>query len=752
MSRCLAVAAGTAAVLAALAAGGPAGAATSTGTPREATGTAPVSPRVATRSLPPAVRGLSYLTELTAAGGAGPYTWSATALPAGLRLSPGGLLSGYPTARGAQAVAVRVRDAAGRTARATLRLAVPATLPGGCVARACALLAPSPRTVAVPAAAVVAVTGPAATGQAAPGEDGQVVLRGGPAVTAGDVLTVAATGHDPSGLVAVAESVTAGPGVTVVTVRSATPGRAFEAGTVQAVTAGAAPGPAGRGARGGPALARTLRQRAAPAPAAAGSVLSCASRVTSRVHGLTVTPALAPAVALQWQRGLGRRPVGRAGGVRPDAIGPGPIGPSGAVGLRLFQFTLAGTITVNLGVTVSGPSRCTMTLPAVRSSVAAGGLGAVALRLRPALTLVTTGPVDTTTAVTLTCAAAYRLFEGQVTRTDYCTAAGQRPRLRAGGGSATVTGTIGVSAAVGGLSLVTGTATAALHAAYQPGRAPAAESDARSGFDLAAALGHIWTGAPRAAVADGTAFAGAQSAGGNWVTGGGVTAPGPAVIAVTPAVAYPWSAAVCGYPAPSFGPSAFTVSGRGFAPGEGVTAAAGWRASPGAARAGAAGSFTVTERVGEVPGVLDRAFGVTASGTAGSAARSAIVLDADGCLRQSGGGGRVSVRWGGNGFDPGSALSLSVNGVVSGYAVAGARGSGGATAVVSCPAAGRYRWQVAGTANGAPAAAAGWLGCAARVVSPGRPRAVSRQEAGAPASAEPVRSPWRVPPARPPLA
>ena len=749
MSRCLAVAAGTAAVLATLVSGGPAGAAAGSGVPREAAGTAATAHaalRVATRSLPPAVRGLSYLTVLTAAGGAGPYTWSATTLPAGLQLSPGGLLSGYPTARGGQAVAVRVRDAGGQTAQAALRLAVPATLPGGCVARACALLSPSPRTVAVPASAVVAVTGPAASGQAAPGQAGELVLRGGPAVIAGDTLTVAATGHDPSGMVAVAGSVTAWRGVRVVRVRSAAPASAFEAGTVQAVTAGT-------GTTAGPA--RALQRQGAPAPAAAGNVLSCSSRVTSRVHGLTVTPALAPAVALQWQRGLDQRPASSPGGVRPGAIGPGEIGPSGSVGLRLFQFTLAGTITVNLGVSVSGPSRCTMTLPAVRRSVAAGGLGAVALRLRPSLTLVTTGPVDTTTSVTLTCAAAYRLLAGQVTRTDYCAAAGRRPRLSAGGG-ATVTATIGVSAAVGGLSLVSGTATAALHAAYQAGRAPATETDARSGFDLAAAMGNIWTGSARATVASGTAYTGAQSADGGWVTRGGGTgkggAPGPAVITVTPAVAYPWSAAVCGYPAPSFGRAAVTVAGRGFAPGEGVTAGAGWRTSRRAAHAGTAGSFTVTEPVGEVPGVLDRAFGVTASGTGGPAARSAIVLDADGCLRQTGRAGRVSLRWGGNGFDPRSALSLSVNGVVSGYAVTDAHGSGGATAVVGCPSAGRYHWQVAGTANGAPAAAAGWLGCAARPVSPGRPPAISIQEAGAPASAEPVSSPWRVPPARPPLA
>ena len=90
-----------------------------------------------------------------------------------------------------------MRDAVGHTGRATLRLAVPSTLPGGCVARACALLSPSPRTVAVPAAAVVTVTGKAAAGQAAPGQAGRVLLRGGPPVTAGDLLTVAATGPRP---------------------------------------------------------------------------------------------------------------------------------------------------------------------------------------------------------------------------------------------------------------------------------------------------------------------------------------------------------------------------------------------------------------------------------------------------------------------------------------------------------------------------------------------------------------------------
>jgi hypothetical protein len=342
---------------------------------------------------------------------------------------------------------------------------------------------------------------------------------------------------------------------------------------------------------------------------------------------------MTPTVAAQWREGHDGLPVRGAGAARET---PGS--------LRLFQFTMAGTVTVNLGVSVSGPARCTMTLPAVTRTVSAGALGAVVLRLRPTLNLVTTGALDVTTSVTLTCDVFYRLDAGTVTRSDQCTAADQPLRVSSlGGASATVRGAIGVSASLDGLNVVAGTASAALHAGFQPGGGTVAETDASAAFDLAAPLGGLWSGAPRAAVADGTAFSGVLSASARKPS----RAAAPAVITVTPAAAYPWSV-----------------------------------------------------------------------------------------------------------------VSLSVDGAVAGSAATDGRGSGGTSAAVSCPVAGRYQWQVSGTVNGAPAAAAGWASCASPRVSPAYPGPAGqlpyppagvRLMTGAPAASAPVRQPWRVPPARPPL-
>lgn len=92
-------------------------------------------------ALPLATAGVAYSATLTAAGGVGPYRFAlnSSALPAGLALSPGGIVSGTPTAAGAFAFTVNVTDANGQAGIANLTLTVgnsaitvtPATLPGG---------------------------------------------------------------------------------------------------------------------------------------------------------------------------------------------------------------------------------------------------------------------------------------------------------------------------------------------------------------------------------------------------------------------------------------------------------------------------------------------------------------------------------------------------------------------------------------------------------------------------------------------
>jgi len=88
-----------------------------------------------------ATAGTAYSATLAATGGVGPYRFAlgGGALPAGLSLSAGGVVTGTPTATGAFAFTVNVTDANGQAGVANLTLTVansaitvtPATLPAG---------------------------------------------------------------------------------------------------------------------------------------------------------------------------------------------------------------------------------------------------------------------------------------------------------------------------------------------------------------------------------------------------------------------------------------------------------------------------------------------------------------------------------------------------------------------------------------------------------------------------------------------
>lgn len=78
------------------------------------------------QALPPATAGTAYAQPLTAAGGLPPYTWSVTdgSLPAGVSLTPGGILSGTPSAAGDFNFTVQVADSNKATAPASFQLTV----------------------------------------------------------------------------------------------------------------------------------------------------------------------------------------------------------------------------------------------------------------------------------------------------------------------------------------------------------------------------------------------------------------------------------------------------------------------------------------------------------------------------------------------------------------------------------------------------------------------------------------------------
>ena len=96
-------------------------------------------------NLPSGSMQIAYSQVLSVVGGTAPYTWAVAsgALPVGISLSAGGVLSGVPTAAGACYFAVRVTDHGNVTADTSLSLGVldpsiPVTintssLPGGTV-------------------------------------------------------------------------------------------------------------------------------------------------------------------------------------------------------------------------------------------------------------------------------------------------------------------------------------------------------------------------------------------------------------------------------------------------------------------------------------------------------------------------------------------------------------------------------------------------------------------------------------------
>lgn len=95
----------------------------------DATATVNVSGPVSiqTTSLPDGIVSHAYNATLTASGGNGSYTWSATGLPAGLTLAPSGTIGGAPTTAGTSSVTVTVSDQTSPTplsATATLSITI----------------------------------------------------------------------------------------------------------------------------------------------------------------------------------------------------------------------------------------------------------------------------------------------------------------------------------------------------------------------------------------------------------------------------------------------------------------------------------------------------------------------------------------------------------------------------------------------------------------------------------------------------
>jgi hypothetical protein len=81
---------------------------------------------VTTSTLPGGTVGTAYSSQLAATGGTNSYTWTLTsgALPGGLSLSTGGLISGVPNANGSFGFNVTATDANGQPATRTLSITI----------------------------------------------------------------------------------------------------------------------------------------------------------------------------------------------------------------------------------------------------------------------------------------------------------------------------------------------------------------------------------------------------------------------------------------------------------------------------------------------------------------------------------------------------------------------------------------------------------------------------------------------------
>jgi hypothetical protein len=93
---------------------------------KQLTFTVNVTPSVTTTSLPRGTAGAEFTQPLGSTGGTGDHTWSVTAgaLPAGLALSPQGVISGIPTAAQISGFTVEITDQAGATATQALTLEI----------------------------------------------------------------------------------------------------------------------------------------------------------------------------------------------------------------------------------------------------------------------------------------------------------------------------------------------------------------------------------------------------------------------------------------------------------------------------------------------------------------------------------------------------------------------------------------------------------------------------------------------------
>lgn len=457
---------------------------------------------VTSRALPTAIAGVPYQHTLTVVGGRAPYVWTASKLPTGLSISTGGVLRGTPRHTGVAGVRIRVTDALHHARSTALTLRTPRSLPSRCIRRDCTLLRARSRTVTIAADEVLRI------GRRGGHPVSAVLAHGRPARN--QVLVFRPSRLLPSGLIAIVRSVRRDPGGTVtVALHQTTLSTAYYRGTVHTIGQTTAAGFNGD--------ARSL------------SSLTCSNGVTSDLHGLQLQHAFVPSVTALW-----KHPLFATGNF---VVGTG--------GLNLFQADLAGSVTANLGVSISGAATCTLLLPRFTRAFPAGGLGALVLDVRPKITVKVTGKVTVDTSLTLHCNVEYRWNKQsnpQAYRSSFCVSSHQPLQVSAESGvDATLTGSLATSVSMDGVAGINGDIAATLRAGYHPGSHPQRVLDASADFNIGVCLTCLWSGSPaRMPLVQGTIWKKVLATYDSPTTGaGGVTVPAPTPARPAPAPPVP---------------------------------------------------------------------------------------------------------------------------------------------------------------------------------------------------------------------
>ncbi|OXM63258.1 Ig domain-containing protein, partial [Amycolatopsis vastitatis] len=111
---------------------GPTGLGTPNGTAAFTAGTSTGGVTVANPGSQSGVVGTAASLQLSASGGSGGYTWTATGLPAGLAISTSGLISGTPATAGTYSVTATAKDSSGATGSTTFSWTVTSSGGSGC--------------------------------------------------------------------------------------------------------------------------------------------------------------------------------------------------------------------------------------------------------------------------------------------------------------------------------------------------------------------------------------------------------------------------------------------------------------------------------------------------------------------------------------------------------------------------------------------------------------------------------------------